>query len=232
MTITKQIQEELFQMRDEKYAAFQAKLIPTTSPAAVIGVRTPQLRKYAKELAKKEYIEQFLDALPHDYFDENQLHAFVIAEEKDFTICMKRTEQFLPYIDNWATCDQFSPKIFQKNKALLLPCIHAWLLSDYPYTVRFAIGMLMQHFLDEDFKPEYLALVAGVRSDEYYINMEIAWYFATALAKQYDSAILYLVEQRFDVWTHNKTIQKAVESCRVTEEHKELLKTLRIKGKK
>lgn len=229
MTITERIREELFQMQDTAYADFQAKLIPSADRQSVIGVRTPLLRKYAKKLAKDSLIEEFLAELPHDYFDENQLHAFVIAEEKDFLACVEQVQRFLPYVDNWATCDQLSPGVFRKNKQELLPYIRQWLRSDHTYTVRFAIGMLMQHFLDDDFLPEYPALVAGVHSGEYYINMEIAWYFATALAKQYDETISYLTENKLEKWTHNKTIQKAVESNRITAEKKAYLRTLRKK---
>ena len=229
MTITERIREELFQMQDTAYADFQAKLIPSADRQSVIGVRTPLLRKYAKKLAKDSLIEEFLAELPHDYFDENQLHAFVIAEEKDFLACVEQVQRFLPYVDNWATCDQLSPGVFRKNKQELFLYIRQWLRSDHTYTVRFAIGMLMQHFLDDDFLPEYPALVAGVHSGEYYINMEIAWYFATALAKQYDETISYLTENKLEKWTHNKTIQKAVESNRITAEKKAYLRTLRKK---
>ena len=227
------MKEKLFQLQDVKYRDFQKKLIPTMDPEKIIGVRTPELRKLAKQLYKdpemNEATAEFLAGLPHDYFDENQLHAFLISEEKDFDRCMELTEEFLPYIDNWATCDQLSPKVFRKNKDRLLLHIRKWLESDRTYTVRFAIGMLMQHFLDEDFDTEYPELVAEVRSDEYYVNMMIAWYFATALAKQYETAIRYIERQRLDVWTHNKAIQKARESYRITPEQKDYLKQLKRK---
>lgn len=227
--------EELFGLQDVKYRDFQKKLIPTVEPDSVIGVRTPELRKLAKQLARlrasKEAadVEAFLNELPHEYFDENQLHAFIISEDKDYERCMSEVEEFLPYVDNWATCDQLSPKVFRKNKDGLLMHVRKWLKSDRTYTVRFAIGMLMQHFLDDDFDTEYPELVAKVKSEEYYVNMMIAWYFATALAKQYDAVIPYIEKQKLDVWTHNKTIQKARESYRITQEQKEYLKTLKRK---
>ena len=230
--ITDEILNELFKLQDVKYRDFQAKLIPTMNPENVIGVRTPELRKLAKQLAKREDVDEFLDSLPHKYFDENQLHAFIISDIKDYEKCLERLEAFLPYVDNWATCDQMSPKIFKKHRAKLMQEIERWIESDYTYTVRFAIGMLMEHFLDEDFDIVYADMVADVHSEEYYINMMIAWYFATALAKQYDAIIPYLIEQRLDTWTHNKTIQKAVESYRITPEQKTYLRTLRIKEKK
>ena len=230
--ITDEILNELFKFQDVKYRDFQAKLMPTMNPENVIGVRTPELRKLAKQLAKREDVDEFLDSLPHKYFDENQLHAFIISEIKDYEKCLDRLEAFLPYVDNWATCDQMSPKIFKKHRAKLMQEIERWIESDYTYTVRFAIGMLMEHFLDEDFDIVYADMVADVHSEEYYINMMIAWYFATALAKQYDAIIPYLIEQRLDTWTHNKTIQKAVESYRITPEQKTYLRTLRIKEKK
>ncbi|MCR4831312.1 MAG: DNA alkylation repair protein [Pseudobutyrivibrio sp.] len=223
------IQKELFSLQDVKYRDFQAKLMPTLAPEKMIGVRTPELRKLAKKLAKEPDIDLFLDTLPHDYFDENQLHAFIISEMKDYDKCLERLNEFLPYVDNWATCDQMSPKIFKKHKMELVQQIEEWIESDYTYTVRFAIGMLMEHFLDDEFDIVYTDMVADVHSEEYYINMMIAWYFATALAKQYDVIVPYLLEQRLDTWTHNKAIQKAVESYRITPEQKKYLKTLKIK---
>ncbi len=228
-TITEEIQLELFKLRDEEYRAFQAKLIPTALPDIFIGVRTPELRKYAKQLAKQENVGEFLRELPHRYFDENQLHAFIISEIKDHDRCVEEINLFLPYVDNWATCDQMSPKVFKKHRPELLVPIREWLSSDKTYTVRFAIGMLMEHYLDEDFDPAYLETVAEIRSDEYYVNMMIAWYFATALAKQYDTALPYIEHQRLEPWTHNKTIQKAVESYRITPERKAHLKELKVK---
>ena len=222
---------KLFQMRDEKYAAMQMKILPTVGKDRIIGVRTPELRAFAKELFRDEETESFLRELPHRYFDEDQLHAFVISQEKDFDKCIAETEAFLPFIDNWATCDLLSPKAFKNNPQKLLPYIRKWIGSEHVYTVRFAIGMLMQHFLDGNFSPEYPEMVAGARSEEYYVNMMRAWYFATALAKQYDSVIPYLEGNKLDTWTHNKTIQKSIESYRITDEQKEYLRTLKV-GKK
>ena len=224
-----EIRKELFNMQDIEYRDFQSGLIPTSEKDIFIGVRTPNLRKYAKQLVKKEGIDIFLSALPHKYFDENQLHAFIISEIKDYDECVKELNKFLPFVDNWATCDQMSPKVFKEHKEELLKEISKWFESDRTYTIRFAIGMLMQHFLDEDFDGKYLEQVSKIRSDEYYINMMIAWYFATALAKQYDAAILYIQKKILDTWTHNKTIQKAIESYRITQETKEYLRSLKIK---
>lgn len=225
--ITEEIREELYRLQDSKYREFQSKLIPTVTPDSVIGVRTPALRKYAKEMAKREEIGEFLSDLPHRYFDENQLHAFIISQLKDFGRCMECVRTFLPYVDNWATCDQLSPKVFGKNKEDLLAQIREWIASGDTYTVRFGIGMLMQYFLDEDFDPEYPELVAQIRSEEYYVNMMKAWYFATALAKQYQAVLPFIEERRLDDWTHRKAIQKSVESYRITEEQKKYLKTLK-----
>ena len=227
--LTDEIRAELFRLRDEKYRDFQAKLIPGMEPETMIGVRTPALRAYAKELTKRPDVTEFLDALPHFYFDENQLHAFILSGMKDFDECARAVDRFLPFVDNWATCDQLSPKVFGKNHAALLPWIETWLDSGETYTVRFGIGMLMQHFLDADFDPAYLKWVTAVQSEEYYINMMRAWYFATALAKQYEAVLPYLEAYRLDTWTHNKTIQKAVESYRITDEQKAYLKTLKVK---
>lgn len=240
----KEILDRLQEMRDAKYAEFQAKLTPGIEPDRFIGVRTPQLRALAKDIVRgraegidEETARRFLDELPHGYFDENQLHAFIISEVKDFGECAAMTEAFLPYVDNWATCDQLSPKVFGKKKAgrlvygaELLGLVDNWLESDRTYTVRFGIGMLLEHFLGEDFDPAWMDRVAEIRSDEYYINMMVAWYFATALAKQWDAAHEVLRQEKLDVWTHNKTIQKAVESRRITDEQKAYLRTLKRKG--
>ena len=223
-----EIVAELFRLRDEEYATFQAKLIPTVEAGRIIGVRTPALRALAKELFRGEDTAAFLTALPHPYFEEDQLHAFMISLEKDFDRCVAEVEAFLPYIDNWATCDQLSPKAFKKEPEKLLPYIDTWLKSDRVYTVRFAIGMLMQHFLDGRFEPKYADMVVAVKSEEYYINMMIAWYFATALAKQYDAVLPYLEGKGLDHWTHNKAIQKSIESYRITPEQKAYLKTLKV----
>jgi 3-methyladenine DNA glycosylase AlkD len=221
--ITAQLKEN----RDEAYRDFMSRLIPTVSPEKVLGVRTPVLKRMAKQLKNDEQGRRFLEELPHAYFEENQLHGFLISEIRDFETCICELEKFLPCMDNWATCDQTSPKVFKKHKEELLPYIQKWLQSHHTYTVRFAIGMLMQHFLDEDFKPEYLEMVSAVRSEEYYINMEIAWYMATALAKQWDAAIPYLENAGMEKWVHNRTIQKARESFRITDEQKAYLKTLK-----
>ncbi|MBQ1547678.1 MAG: DNA alkylation repair protein [Lachnospiraceae bacterium] len=227
--ITEEIREELFKLQDIKYRDFQGKLIPTVAPDTVIGVRTPELRKYAKELLKREDIADFLNDLPHKYFDENQLHAFIISGMKDYDACVNEVQRFLPFVDNWATCDQMSPKVFKKHKKDLLEEINNWLNSGETYIIRFAVGMLMEHFLDEDFDKSYPEMVSKIRSDEYYVNMMTAWYFATALAKQYESILPYIEDKKLDVWTHNKAIQKSVESYRITPEQKEYLKTLKIK---
>lgn len=224
------LQKRLFDLQDKEYKEFHQKLMPTVNPDCVIGIRTPVLRKFAKDFAMEDGAEKFLKSLPHKYYEENNLHAFLLMGEKDFDTALAKTEEFLPYIDNWATCDVFKPKVFAKNTDRLIGRIYEWIKSDKTYTVRYGIGLLMSYYLDENFKEEYAKTVSQVRSDEYYINMMIAWYFATALAKQYDSVIKYLTEKRLPDWVHNKTIQKAVESFRISPETKEYLKTLRIKG--
>lgn len=221
--------EKLFSLRDEKYAEFQGKLIPTVEEETIIGVRTPDLRKYAKELAGTDLAEAFLQDLPHSYFEENQLHAFVISETKDFQLCVEQVSRFLPYVDNWATCDQLSPRIFKKHREELSEQIDKWLASKATYTVRFAIGMLMEHFLEADFTKKLPEKVAGIRSEEYYINMMKAWYFATALAKQYEAVIPFIENRKLDTWSHNKAIQKSIESRRISPAQKEYLKSLKIK---
>jgi len=229
---TQDIRQRLFDLQDHAYRDFQVKLIPSMDPEKIIGVRTPELRKLARELAKGKDADElagFLQDLPHTYFDEDQLHAFVISGMKDYETCIWYLERFLPYIDNWATCDQLSPKVLGRHKEELLERIREWIHSDSTYTVRFAIGMLMRHYLDEDYKEEYADMVASVRAGEYYIDMMIAWYFATALAKQYDAVLPYLKERKLDPWTHNKTIQKAIESYRITPEQKDYLRTLKIR---
>lgn len=223
-----EIRKRLFKLQDKKYRDFQCKLIPTLESTTIIGVRTPELRRYAKELVKQKDIKNFLYFLPHQYFEENQLHAFIISEIKDNKQCLEELNRFLPFVDNWATCDQLSPKVFKKNRSELIDQIKQWVCSDKTYIVRFGIGMLLEHFLDDDFDPIYLEMVSKISSAEYYIRMMIAWYFATALAKQYTKALPYIEEQRLDIWTHNKTIQKAVESRRITLEQKEYLKCLKI----
>ncbi len=228
---TKEIEKQLFDLQDKKYRDMQKKIITNISPDSIIGVRTPELRKLAKQISKEEDTAEFLDELPHRYFDENQLHAFVVSEMKDCEKCMKRLEDFLPYVDNWATCDQMSPKIFKKHRQELMDKIKTWIASEETYTVRFGVGMLMEHFLDDDFDTAFPEMVSKLRSEEYYVNMMIAWYFATALAKQYDVILPYIENKRLDTWTHNKAIQKSVESYRITPEQKEYLKGLKIKKK-
>ncbi|MBQ6320146.1 MAG: DNA alkylation repair protein [Lachnospiraceae bacterium] len=227
--VNEEIINNLNSLSDSKYRDFQIKLIPGKTSDQMIGVRTPDLRSYAKELSKRDDISDFLNNLPHKYFDENQLHAFVISLMKDYDKCMCEVERFLPYVDNWATCDQMSPKIFKKNKEKLLEKIRDWMASDKTYTIRFGIKMLMEHFLDDDFDLQYPDMVASVRSEEYYVNMMIAWYFATALAKQYDSVLPYIEEKRLDTWTHNKAIQKSIESYRITDDQKSYLRSLKQK---
>ncbi len=229
--LTEKIREELKKKGEKSYAEFQAVLLPTVPADTILGVRTPLLRAYAKELKHSEEKEIFLSELPHQYFDENQLHAFLVSQEKDYEICIEKTEQFLPYIDNWATCDQFSPKVFKTHKKDLLPYIKEWIFSTRTYTIRFGAGMLMRYFLDTDFLPEYHEWMISISSKEYYVNMMIAWYFATALAKQYEATIPILAEHRLSDWIHQKTIQKAVESRRISKEKKEELRTLREKQK-
>ena len=222
------IQAELWEMQDTGYKDFHAKLIPTVAPEAIIGVRTPQVRKYAKQLAKDPQIGDFLAQLPHKYYDENNVHAFVVEQIRDYGECLAQTERFLPYIDNWATCDMMAPKVFARHKEKLLEPIRRWIASSETYTIRYGVGMLMRFYLDEDFRPEYLQWVAEISSEEYYVNMMRAWYFATALAKQYEAVIPYLEEKRLDGWTHNKAIQKACESYRMTAEQKKYLRGLKV----
>ena len=226
--IVEEIRTELFRLRDEKYRDFQGALIPTVERERIIGVKTPTLRRMAKELSRRSDIEEFLLVLPHKYFDENQLHAFLISLIKDYETCLKEVDRFLPYINNWGTCDQLSPKVFVKHKDELIISIKKWIKSNHTYTIRFAIGMLLALYLDDSFKEEYMELVSKVKSEEYYINMMIAWYFATALAKQYQIAIKYIEEKKLSPWVHNKTIQKAIESYRISEEQKTYLRTLKL----
>ena len=229
--IVHEIRQHLSELADSKYCVFQSSLIPTAGSSEFIGVRTPELRAYAKDLAKRNDIGEFLNDLPHKYFDENQLHAFIISLDKDYDNCVENVEMFLPYVDNWASCDQMSPKVFKKHRKELLEHIDRWLKSDKTYTVRFGIKMLMDHFLNEDFDMKYPCAVANIHSQEYYVKMMQAWYFATALAKQYDSVIGFIKDKKLDDWTHNKTIQKAVESYRISDVQKQYLKKLKVKGK-
>ncbi len=229
--ITKEIEDELLKLKDQEYRDFQTRLIPSAAADTMIGVRTPALRSYAKQLARREDIGIFLDDLPHRFFDENQLHAFIISEIKDYDRCVREVNRFLPYVDNWATCDQMSPKVFKKHRQELLEQIKNWISSDETYTIRFGIGMLMSHFLDDRFDMKYPEMAADVMSEEYYVKMMIAWYFATALAKQYERIIPFIEEKRLDEWTHNKAIQKALESNRIPSERKQYLRSLKITKK-
>lgn len=222
----KKIEELLFDLRDEEYAAFQAKLTPTVDRELFIGVRVPEVRKLAKALKDDPLSSDFLRELPHRYYDENMLHALLISEIRDYGKAVEETDRFLSYVDNWAVCDIMSPKVFKKHKAQLLEKIREWTESGETYTVRFGIEMLMSHYLDGDFRPEYLEIPARLRSDEYYINMMIAWFFATALTKQWDAAIPYLEGRRLDEKVMKMTVRKARESYRITEEQKAYLKTL------
>ena len=231
MNINDRIKAELYAMQDLKYKEFQCALMPTVNPDTVIGVRTPKLRAFAKALSKEETIGEFLECLPHQYYEENNIHGFIIEQINDYDKCIAEIDRFLTYVDNWATCDTMRPKCLKKHTETLIFEIKRWLSSERVYTVRFGIGMLMAHYLDELFKVEYHDLVASIISGEYYVNMMIAWYFATALAKQYELTLPYLAQKRLPIWVHNKTIQKAVESYRITDEQKTSLRGLRIKSK-
>ena len=221
------IVEKLQALADSGYRDFQAKLIPTVAKDTIIGVRTPAMRALAKELKGTELAASFLQELPHQYFDENQLHAFLINELKDYKQCLEELELFLPYVDNWATCDQLSPKVLKKQPDATLAAIKKWLGSDHDYTVRFGMEMLMSFYLDDLFKPEFLAWVAADKNEAYYVKMMVAWFFATALAKQYEATVPYFEQRLLPEWSHKKAIQKACESYRVTKEHKEYLRTLK-----
>ena len=219
--------EMLIRERDEAYRSLQIGIVPGIDPETVVGVRTPALRRIAKEVYESADRDAFLQDLPHRYYEENLIHFFVLARIGDFDACVQAVEAFLPYVDCWPVSDQATPKSFRKNRRKLLPYIRKWIASEHVYTARFGIRMLMNEFLDDDFKEEYLDLVASKRGGDYYLRMMVAWYFATALAKQYDAAVPYFETRRLDEWTHKKAIQKAVESFRVTDEHKAYLKTLR-----
>ena len=227
--LEEEIRRRLLELQDLKYKEFACKLMPTVNPETVIGVRTPELRKLAQEFSKRPEVSEFLKSLPHGYYEENNLHGFLIETLRDYDAAVAAVEEFLPYIDNWATCDLISPKIFKKHLPELYEKIKVWLISGRTYTVRFGIGMLMSFYLNDAFRPEMLELVAGIRSEEYYVNMMIAWYFATALAKQYEAALPYIREQRLAKWTHNKAIRKSVESYRIGDEAKAYLRTLKVK---
>ena len=222
------IRERLLSMQDIPYRDFQRKLIPNIAPETIIGVRTPQLRHLARTLRGTREAADFMAALPHRYFEENQIHAFLIAQEKDFGTCLALVNNFLPYVDNWATCDQLLPKALKTDLPRLLNSIRVWLASEHPYTVRFGVNCLMQGYLGDAFDPGQLERVAALRQEDYYVRMGVAWYFATALALQYDAALPYIVQGRLAPWTHNKAIQKAIESFRVSPEHKDTLRALKI----
>ena len=222
------IKEELLALQDISYADFQAKLIPNIPRDLFIGVRVPELRKLAKKVAEEPETSKFLKNLPNKYYDENMLQGLLISEIKDYDACLVAVDEFLPYVDNWAVCDIMSPKIFKKNKKALLEKIKEWSASEKTYTCRFGIEMLMSHFLDDDFKPEYLEIALSVNSEDYYVQMMVAWFFATALAKEWDATIKYIEDHRLDRWTHNKAIQKARESKRITPKEKEYLKSLKV----
>lgn len=225
----KKLHQDLFLLQDLKYRDFQAKLMPTIDKDTVIGIRIPELRKFASSYSKSADVQIFINALPHTYYEENNLHAFLIEKETDFDKCVELIDKFLPYVNNWATCDMMAPKVLGRNTDKLILEINKWIESEHTYTVRYAIGLLMKYYLEEKYKESYALAVARIRSGEYYINMMRAWYFATALAKRYDDILPFLTENRLDVWTHNKTIQKAVESYRITNAQKEYLKTLKRK---
>jgi len=220
--------DKLKKLQDKYFADFQAKLIPGIERSSIIGVRIPILRDIAKELASKGVAADLMKSLPHRFLEENLLHGIFISEIKDFDECLVETERFLPFVDNWAVCDTMSPKSFKKNKEKLLTNIMSWVKSRDVYTCRFGIKMLMSHFLDGDFREEFLQIPAAVKSDEYYVNMMIAWFFATALAKQWDPTVKYLENKRLSPWVHNKTIQKALESFRITAEQKVYLKSIKL----
>lgn len=221
------VYERLLEVKDEGYRDFQAKLVPNISPDSIIGVRTPDMRAVAKEVFSSKERDEFLNDLPHKYYEENLVHFFVISLIKDFDECIAETERFLPYVDCWPVSDQATPKSFKKNHEKLLPYIKKWIADEHVYTARFGIRMLMNEFLGDDFKKEYLEIVSSKKGDDYYLKMMVAWYFATALAKKYEESVKYIEERKLDEWVHRKAIQKAIESFRVSEEHKEYLRSLR-----
>ncbi len=218
---------ELVALADPAYRDFHASLIPNVPKEHILGVRTPVLRRFASEFSHRPEAYAFLRRLPHTYYEENNLHAFLIERMSDYACALRETTAFLPYIDNWATCDMFSPRVFKKRADALLPEICAWLVSTHTYTVRFGLNMLMRYYLEERFKEEYLALAAAVPTEEYYLHMMVAWFFATALTKQYEKTLPFFLENRLDVKTHNKAIQKARESRCIPEERKAFLKSLK-----
>ena len=228
-TIITNVQTRLFELQDLKYRDFHAKLMPTVNKEKIIGVRTPALRVFAKKYGKTDEAKEYLQILPHQYYEENNLHGLLIEQIKDYDTCLEELERFLPYIDNWATCDMLAVKVVKNHLDTFIDEVYRWMESDYTYTIRFGVNMLMQYYLEDAFRMEYPEKVAQIRSKEYYVNMMRAWYFATALAKQYEKILPFIEEQKLDVWTHNKTIQKAIESYRITPEQKEYLRGLKIK---
>lgn len=228
-TIITNVQTRLFELQDLKYRDFHAKLMPTVNKEKIIGVRTPALRVFAKKYGKTDEAKEYLQMLPHQYYEENNLHGLLIEQIKDYDTCLEELERFLPYIDNWATCDMLAVKVVKKHPDTFIDEVYRWMESDHAYTIRFGISMLMRYYLEDAFQMEYPEKVAQIRSEEYYVNMMRAWYFATALAKQYDKILPFVEKQKLDVWTHNKTIQKAIESYRITPEQKEYLRGLKIK---
>lgn len=225
----RELRKRLFELADAGYRDFHSRLMPTIDKEKIIGVRTPDLRRLAKDYKNTDASREFITVLPHEYYEENNLHAFFLEQCGDFDVLAGELDRFLPYVDNWATCDLMKPKIFKKHLSELLNKIKQWISAKDTYTVRFGIGMLMTYYLDNEFSPEYPELVCFVRSDEYYIKMMVAWYFATALAKQYESVVPYIEHGRLEPWTHNKAIQKAIESRRITPEQKEYLRSLKVK---
>lgn len=225
-----ELQNALFVLRDEDYKAFHAKLVPNIKPDKIIGVRTPVLRRFAKDFAKAPEAKDFLSDLPHKYYEEDNLHAFLLEQVRDYDALIASLDIFLPYVDNWATCDMLNPKIFRKNTDALVKDAMRYISSSQTYTVRFGIGIFMRYFLDEKYSPEIPEAVARIHSDEYYINMMRAWFFATALSKKYEKILPYITEGRLDLWTHNKTIRKAIESSRISKEQKDYLRTLKIQS--
>jgi 3-methyladenine DNA glycosylase AlkD len=225
------IQKILFEYRDEKYGDFSAKLVPTLPRGAFIGVRSPCYKKIIGQIHElpPDEVQDFLQELPHTYHEENCLHIALINKIKNYDECLSELKRFLPYINSWAVSDGLNPPALKKNKEKILPELEQWIRTEAPYTKRVGMLLLMKYFLDGDFKPEYLELPAQIRSEEYYVNMMTAWLFAEALVKQWDATLPFIQNKRLDSWTHNKAIQKACESFRISPEKKEMLKSLRIK---
>jgi len=223
------IEKDLFKLQDKKFREFQINLVPNIDSNSIIGIRTPELRNLSKTIFKSDDYINFLKELPHKYYEENLMHFFIISMIKSFDECINEVNKFLPYVDCWPVSDQASPKVFKNNHELLLPYINKWIKSKHVYTIRFGIRMLMNEFLDDDFKPDYLEVISKIKSNEYYVNMMIAWFFATALAKQYHDTIYYIENNKLDPWVHNKTIQKAIESYRITNDQKDYLRSLKRK---